>query len=171
MDLKEQRRLAGQCLQCGQPKGNGVHCEKCQAKRNESKKKAYLKSKAVGNCPNCSKPAIKGRTYCEHHLLRYISVSALGSPDFIDELRQLLTKQNFKCGLTGKPITFESDIELDHIIPVSRGGAKDLANVRWVLKIMNRLKGNLLDSEFVELCQYDFAELFRLVVSTYQAKR
>ncbi|MHA4750810.1 HNH endonuclease, partial [Enterococcus faecium] len=58
-----------------------------------------------------------------------------------------------KCGLTGENISLDTEIELDHIIPTTRGGTNDISNLRWVTKDANRLKQNKTDSELKELCK------------------
>lgn len=60
-----------------------------------------------------------------------------------------------KCALTGKPIVL-SDVStwtFDHIVPVSKGGTNDLSNMQLVTKDVNSAKGQLLVSEFIELCK------------------
>ena len=64
----------------------------------------------------------------------------------------LLEKQNFKCALTGDTISWDDNIELDHIIPSSKKGLSELSNVRWVSKDANRLKQNLSDTELLNIC-------------------
>lgn len=69
-----------------------------------------------------------------------------------NELKSLYDKQNGKCALTGKELDFWT-MELDHIIPKSRGGLNVLSNVQWTGSIVNQAKRNLLEGEFIELCK------------------
>jgi phenylalanyl-tRNA synthetase beta subunit len=39
----------------------------------------------------------------------------------IKELREILDRQNYKCALTGRPLT-PDNCAMDHIVPLSRGG-------------------------------------------------
>lgn len=59
------------------------------------------------------------------------------------------------CYLTGKSIDLDnlSSYELDHIIPVSKGGDNSLENVGICIPDANVAKGNLLIQEFLELCK------------------
>ena len=41
--------------------------------------------------------------------------------------------------------------ELDHIVPISRGGSNTPDNTQWVLMVCNRMKDNLTEQEFFEL--------------------
>lgn len=56
------------------------------------------------------------------------------------------------CALTGEKMDiYESDI--DHKIPLSRGGTHELSNLRWVTRRANNAKRDLLDEEFILLCK------------------
>lgn len=56
-----------------------------------------------------------------------------------------------RCELSGVEMSPE-DASLDHRIPLSRGGTHDMDNVAVVHKVMNRMKGTMMDSEFVAWC-------------------
>lgn len=43
-------------------------------------------------------------------------------------------------------------MEVDHVIPLSRGGSNTFENMRWVTKEANCLKRAMLDDELVEIC-------------------
>lgn len=51
-----------------------------------------------------------------------------------------------RCQICGTPIDFDN-YTLDHIIPLSRGGANDISNYRAACRICNQFKSNRLDSE------------------------
>ena len=106
-----------------------------------------------GLCNQCGKETIKGKNQCEKHYLMQVSLDRLGSRKYWKELKELIEKQNYKCALTGDIISFNDNIELDHILPTSRKGTNELSNVRWVTKQANRLKQNLTDIELKELCK------------------
>ena len=63
--------------------------------------------------------------------------------------------ENPICYLTGEPIDLDkpSTYHLDHIIPVSRGGTNDIANLGICLKDANFAKGNLSVGELKKLCR------------------
>jgi 5-methylcytosine-specific restriction endonuclease McrA len=67
-------------------------------------------------------------------------------------LLELLESQEFRCALTGEPLT-PDDATLDHRIPVSAGGQHDLSNVWWVHKDVNTAKGTMGCDEFVAMCK------------------
>ncbi len=69
-----------------------------------------------------------------------------------ETLIALWKRQGGKCGLTGWPIDVHT-AQIDHVIPVSRGGRHDIQNLRWVDARANRSKRELTDAEFFELCE------------------
>ena len=61
---------------------------------------------------------------------------------------------NVECYLTGTPINMEvDDYDLDHIIPVSRGGSNELSNLGVSIPVANKSKSNLTLEEYLELCK------------------
>lgn len=59
-----------------------------------------------------------------------------------------------KCYLTGENINLlHGKYELDHIIPVTRGGDNSLGNLGILAKEVNQAKRNLTNEEFFELCK------------------
>ena len=69
------------------------------------------------------------------------------------ELLAMWEAQGGKCALSGMTMTLGNDAELDHIIPLIRGGDNTLENTQWVLKSVNRMKGGLLESEMLALVE------------------
>ena len=67
------------------------------------------------------------------------------------QLKALWNKQQGLCALTGQPLGL--DPQLDHIVPKTRGGDSCYENSRWLCADANQAKRNLLDSEFLKLCQ------------------
>lgn len=63
--------------------------------------------------------------------------------------------ENPVCYITGATINLEDpkSYELDHIIPVSKGGPNTLSNLGLSLKEANRAKDDLYLNEFIELCK------------------
>lgn len=68
-----------------------------------------------------------------------------------DDLRLIFLGQDGRCGLTGRPLDFD-DMQLDHKIPRSRGGDNSFENLRWTCREANQAKRNLMDDEFLLLC-------------------
>jgi hypothetical protein len=112
--LKRQRLLAGLCAR----HGTAGHCEICHARNFNKANKRRGPEGARG--PTRSKV----------------------------EIRKLCEQQKWKCSLCGKKLdpelrgTHNMAISIDHVIPVSKGGTHDLANLAAAHRICNTKKGN-----------------------------
>jgi 5-methylcytosine-specific restriction endonuclease McrA len=154
IEFNKQRKLKGLCIECNSKAVKGsIRCERCNERRKQYNFRDYHKWKNEGKCTQCGKKILTGKLLCEKHYLMHVSSDRLNSGKFWQELKLLLEKQNYKCALTGDKISFETNIELDHITPISRSGKKELSNVRWTTKESNRLKQDLTDKELKELCE------------------
>lgn len=70
------------------------------------------------------------------------------------EVIEYLGGTTVKCALTGKEIDITKDkYEVDHFIPISRGGTGDLENFRITTVEANQSKGDMLIEEYLELCK------------------
>lgn len=59
-----------------------------------------------------------------------------------------------KCYLTGRPLDLRKDnYELDHIIPISKGGSCKLDNMGITCEAANQSKSNLTVEEYIQLCK------------------
>lgn len=69
-----------------------------------------------------------------------------------NDLKSIWDRQNGKCALTGRELEIFS-MELDHIVPLAKGGSSTIDNLQWTCKEANQAKKDLLDSEFIALCK------------------
>jgi 5-methylcytosine-specific restriction endonuclease McrA len=60
-------------------------------------------------------------------------------------------KQRGRCALTGKRL--DRTAELDHIIPVSKGGLNHPSNLQWLSPEVNQCKNDLTEQEFIAICK------------------
>ena len=59
-----------------------------------------------------------------------------------------------KCYLTGIPINIETDdYQLDHIVPVSKGGSNEISNCGITIPVANQMKTDMTVSELLEMCE------------------
>lgn len=65
---------------------------------------------------------------------------------------RLLEWQEYRCALTGRPLT-PGSASLDHIVPVRDGGEHTIENVQVLHKDINRAKSTLAYEQFVQLCR------------------
>lgn len=67
------------------------------------------------------------------------------------QLMRLIESQEYKCALTGDPLT-PDEAELDHIVPIQSGGTNEISNLQWVSRNANRAKGTMSQGKFIEMC-------------------
>ena len=64
------------------------------------------------------------------------------------EVRRIVySRYNGKCAICGSPISIE-EMTIDHIVPASRGGGKDFANMQATCNSCNCMKHYLTNEEF-----------------------
>ncbi|AKG24294.1 HNH endonuclease [Calothrix sp. 336/3] len=64
------------------------------------------------------------------------------------EVRQyVLQRDQYQCQSCGKKET-ESQLTIDHIIPLARGGQNDMSNLQTLCLTCNQRKNDKLDSRF-----------------------
>jgi 5-methylcytosine-specific restriction endonuclease McrA len=57
------------------------------------------------------------------------------------------------CYLCGHPFDGWKDVQLEHKVPVARGGTNDVANLAWAHKVCNHVKWRLTLPEFLEVAE------------------
>ena len=62
-----------------------------------------------------------------------------------------LAAQGNRCALTGRPIDLDT-LEVDHVVPRSKGGGDEESNLRLVCRAANMAKHDLSDADFIALC-------------------
>jgi hypothetical protein len=78
------------------------------------------------------------------------SIKSVERPSY-KSLLALLETQDYLCAISGVRLDLQT-AELDHKIPVARGGTNALRNLQWIHKDVNRCKGTLTNEEFIEVC-------------------
>jgi len=59
-------------------------------------------------------------------------------------------KQRGRCAMTGKRL--DRSAELDHIIPISKGGKNHPSNLQWLAPEVNQCKNDMTVDEFIAVC-------------------
>ena len=77
---------------------------------------------------------------------------ALQGPVNVRNVLRLLECQQYRCALTGRPLTPET-ASLDHIVPVRCGGEHLVENTQVLHKDVNRAKTTMTNEEFIRLCR------------------
>ena len=76
------------------------------------------------------------------------------------ELLKIVEKQGYRCALSGRELEPEN-VSADHIEPLARGGSHTVDNIQLVDHQVNRAKGTMKVSEFIQLCK-DVTEYQRI---------
>ena len=147
-----EQKEKGLCIECSNP-ADGLRCSACNSRRAKLRKEKYNKWKEDGKCCQCGKDTLSGKNYCEKHYLMMTSLTNLKTQKHWADLKKLIVKQDYKCAITGDSISLDGDIQLDHIIPLYRGGKKEISNVQWVTRRANWFKRACTQEELLELCE------------------
>lgn len=111
--------------------GNNVQCNKCSSDRQ----KAAREKEPIKFIFKDARQHAKAKN-------REFTIT-------LDDLFNVLIKQDNKCSLTGVAFSVENKPSLDRI-DSSKGYTK--YNIQFVLKDINVMKSNLEESKFIELC-------------------
>jgi hypothetical protein len=87
------------------------------------------------------------------------SSSATGNGGYGPALASLMSKQNWKCAISGRQLIPGDNASPDHIIPVAENPKLkyDINNLQWVDIDVNFAKRALSQNDFIQLCK-DVAE-------------
>lgn len=88
--------------------------------------------------------AIPSRAWYEWHLARGRDmVESPSRPSLSAATRQaVIERDGLQCGLCGGGIDSVQGVDIDHIVPLSRGGGSDPGNLQVTHSSCNRSKGN-----------------------------
>lgn len=160
-------KTKGICTRCFvTPCEKGVICAACKKKDYDASKRRKDKRRSDGVCEYCGKPAInkqrvagEARRFfggdcltrmCLEHYLRRVA-SRIGTTKRWKELLDLFDFQDERCALTGWKLTMGVDADLDHIVPLSKGGSHEISNLQWLNKDVNIIKRDLSEDYFLSI--------------------
>jgi hypothetical protein len=147
---RRERKKNGQCTKCGcfviAPH---TKCDKCRNNKTAMYASLVEKRKKDGLCINCGSTPLDGNRFCEICYLKKIATKGAGGASNWQKLKMLFESQNRICPYTGRILTMGKDAGLDHIVPKALGGTDDVENLQWVYKIVNTLKWNQLERDFL----------------------
>ncbi len=94
------------------------------------------------------------RAACERRIGEYLAVRGISTWDYSllelepvpDTIRYMVLKRDRRCVLCGEDGT-EYRLEVDHIVPRSKGGSNDLENLQTLCRRCNGGKSNLDDAD------------------------
>jgi hypothetical protein len=147
----------GMCTVCGVIKRTEISLRMCRSCRDDARTNTAIRIAdrySRGVCRLCDSPRFGNGKVCKYHWFCHFGSKRLGSLKHAAFLEALLEKQQWKCHYTG--VKLEQGIaSVDYILPVSRFPAseKDLSNIVWCTKQTNRIKSNMTEDEFVNICK------------------
>lgn len=92
----------------------------------------------------------KMRAYQSRRFFWSRAKKCLGATVHAKELASLWKARRGRCALTGRRL--DRTAQIDHVIPRARGGADEIANLRWVCPEVNYAKRDMTDAELLALC-------------------
>jgi len=159
-EAREAKRDSKVC-RCGRKieRTDRLVCNLCLERGSEAGRTKYKKAKELwltepekAPCLRCLKAdPMPGRSECVPCWWTQVANSNFRSVKVVSALQKMWSAQGHRCAITGLFIE-PGAMELDHKVPLSRGGARTVDNVQWVLPIVNRMKYSLRTEEFVSLC-------------------
>ena len=115
-------------------------------KSRKVREKKQPKPRPRRTTPLSFEERIRARIYS---FCRMSKVDRFTVEEFLDKFKDA------KCYLTGVEIdlTNYDSYQLDHMVPISRGGSSKLSNLGLLSSRINMMKGNLSVYEFVSICK------------------
>ncbi|MBR2741226.1 HNH endonuclease [Candidatus Saccharibacteria bacterium] len=68
---------------------------------------------------------------------------------------RLLWENGKRCAICGKMIESVDDLTVDHIIPISKGGKREISNCQLAHKSCNSRKSDIMPDEYERLLRYN----------------
>jgi hypothetical protein len=139
----------GICVSCEKNSAiNGsTYCAAC-LKRHRDRRHNFKKQ---GLCVKCGSTPAPDNMFCEVCYLKETSYRHFGTTNYFKELKDIWKKQNQKCPYSGLQLVLGSNTELDHVVPKSKGGGLTIKDVQWVYSIVNKMKWDSTEPEFLSL--------------------
>jgi 5-methylcytosine-specific restriction endonuclease McrA len=126
------------CIECGRvfvspTKARKLCSNRCRRKRNSRSTSAAIVKKYKED------PEFRDLVIAREHARR---ADKLGLGSRLVTLTYLGDRDGWRCGICRGKITDRKQAGIDHIIPLSRGGTHELANVQIAHRVCNSRKNN-----------------------------
>lgn len=137
-----------QCKTCGGKRDDKYKtCSACRDRIKEWRDK----HKDSGNCDRCGAEPIPGNARCLTCYLKGTSQQTFGTVSLHSELLDLFNMQEGRCPYSGLKLTLGINTSLDHKVPKSKGGTDEFENLQWTHKLVNQMKWDTNEGEFLEM--------------------
>lgn len=152
--LRELRKTVGVCIKCSKATvPPHVKCNDCLSKQSTQWREKVEEFAKNGLCVGCGKLPLENNKLCEICYLKKVATKRIGSSNRWKEIKEIYGCQNGVCPYTGIFMTLGKNADLDHIIPVNKGGSNERDNLQWVYHPINIMKWDNLEKDFLNLVQ------------------
>jgi ribosomal protein L32 len=153
----DKRSLCSKCGVYTDTQLSSTICQNCGDIRPNRTKESYDRRKLSKLCVVCGTLDVlpqyleRATILCEKCYFKRAAHHRLGSTRFWTILQEKMQAQNWLCPYTGEKLVLGVNVELDHILPVSRypEHRNDVNNVEWVSEKANQMKQSLTKEEFI----------------------
>lgn len=140
-------------------RGYSPSCKVCRAEYYQRNREQILAQRRAFCAANAERLRAEKKEYIERrffykraaNMMNRIEGARTGLPQKTAEISRLWKQQRGICPVTGRRLN-RDNAQIDHILPITRGGTHDIGNLRWVHKDVNYAKRDLVDAEFFKLC-------------------
>ena len=150
---KQRRKDAKLCTRCGYSPDSLEHAS-CLNKMTIASNFVRERNITAGRCRTHGDRIAVTRGNCEECWFRGIAYKALGSSTMWMELQKLFATQQERCAYSGEQLILGKNASVDHKIPLSRHGIKEISNIQFVTLKINKLKTWLTHEEFLIICKH-----------------
>lgn len=145
------------------------YLERTKLRRTEYARKWKQKnpSKAFHSKNRIKRPFVVLCYYVNGNSKKVLKRKGFLSDDFYklkpSDLLGVAKRQKLLCPFTGIKLTAQN-ISVDHIVPLSKGGSNRVDNIRLVHNMVNRMRLEYSDEEFIQMCHQisDYARTRKL---------
>lgn len=160
---KEEKEITSFYKMTSSKDGFSYQCKTCIKQYTDkyttlgiSKERQKIKSRKdnlKGQCSSCKRERLSTSKFCLYHFVySIVNVWKLPKDKLENTIQGLIEKLEFSeytCHYSGLKITPGFSASVDHRIAKSRGGTHDLSNLVWCHRIINSMKCELSEKEFI----------------------
>lgn len=135
---------------------NGTHYIKVSPSGGITKTDNILEAKTFYSCNVAMRKVFKAPGKCKGYYpfdtedMSCVSKTKRKRKNYSKEERKIIyDKAKGRCELCGQKLLFQ-DMTLDHIIPLSMGGADEMDNLQSACYVCNQFKSNILPEDFID---------------------
>jgi len=148
------RAPEGTCTLCfkNPVEGKFKLCNGCREKGRTRLAMQRQQRQEQGLCDRCGrKPRTVKDKYCENCYCAIMASSHLGTVLDGPAIKKLWEECGGICAYSGRKLTLGIDAAVDHRVAITKGGSSTIDNLQWVHEVVNQMKRNYDEAEFLEM--------------------